>query len=150
MKYKRQSAFTLIELILVILILGIMSVTVLPKMFGSSSVEHFTVRDQFIGQLRLVQLQAMNQLERCNRLIITSSYFGVEANNSASCGTLPLADNRVALNGVSIKNAADASVVTITFNHQGIATDCGECTFNIIGEATVQVKIESQGYIHGL
>ena len=143
---KWQSAFSLIELIVVIIILGVLSVTVVPKFFGTSAVAHYAVRDQFIAQLRLVQLQAMNQRDICNRLVVTDSYFGIEKNSGTTCGTPPDADEQIALDGVSIQSN---TTFYIQFNRQGIS-DCSVCTYDIIGQETLQVKIETQGYIHAL
>ena len=143
---KRQFAFSLVELVVVIIILGILSVTVAPKIFGKSSVAHYAVRDQFIAQLRLVQLQAMNQRGICNRLVVTSSYFGIENNTGSVCGPAPDVDDRIELDDVLIQSSTS---FTIEFDRQGIS-DCSPCTYNIIGEETVQVIIEAQGYIHAV
>ncbi|MGB0836360.1 MAG: type II secretion system protein [Psychrobium sp.] len=148
MKYSR--AFTLIELIMVILIISVLAVTIVPKFFTSSEVEHFAVRDQLISQLRLSQLKAMNQIDVCNRVKITDEYAVVENNSGTACGTEGNSDTRVILENASVKlsSGTTPNPFYITFNSDGIS-DC-DCTLNIIGSETVQIKIESQGYIHAL
>ncbi|WP_233079806.1 prepilin-type N-terminal cleavage/methylation domain-containing protein [Rheinheimera soli] len=86
----RASGFTLIELIIVVILLGIISVTALPRFLGKSGVEEATVQDQMISILRRMQTQAMQQtnsifldtedaaqrITRCHQLILTSTQLG--------------------------------------------------------------------------
>jgi MSHA pilin protein MshC len=55
----KQKAFTLIELIVVILIITILAVTAAPKFIGVSNFDSFAYRDQMISSLRLIQQQSM-------------------------------------------------------------------------------------------
>ena len=59
--HKKELAFTLIELIVVIILISIMAVTVLPKFFTSNGFEEFTYRDELITKLRAIQLRSMQQ-----------------------------------------------------------------------------------------
>ncbi|HBY85823.1 MAG TPA: hypothetical protein DEO86_08115 [Colwellia sp.] len=59
--HKKSLGFTLIELIVVIILISIMSVTVLPKFFTSNGFEEFTYRDELIIKLRAIQLRSMQQ-----------------------------------------------------------------------------------------
>jgi len=147
---KHSQGFTLIELILVILIISILAVSVVPKFFGASDIAHYTVRDQLLSQLRLSQLKAMNQLDVCNRVKITDSYVVVETNNTSTCGTEGPESTKVMLDDVVIKlsSGTTPNPFYITFDSQGISS-C-DCVLNIIGNGTVDLKIESQGYIHAL
>lgn len=147
---KHSQGFTLIELILVILIMSILTVTVAPKFFGSSDVAPFAVRDQLLSQLRLSQLRAMNQLDVCNRVKITNEYAVVENNAGSACGVESAAGTRTMLDDVSIKlvSGVTTNPFYITFDQHGV-NDCN-CVLNIIGSETVQLKLESEGYIHAL
>lgn len=87
---KANRGLTLIELLIVITILGILSVTVLPRFLGKGGVEETTVQDQMISVLRRMQTQAMQQtntaflategtaqrVPRCHQLILTSTQLG--------------------------------------------------------------------------
>lgn len=89
MQYK-SVGFTLIELIIVILLLGIVSATALPRFLGKAGVEETTVQDQMISVLRRMQTQAMQQtnvsflqtegaaqrISRCHQLILAASQLG--------------------------------------------------------------------------
>jgi len=90
-----QRGFTLIELIVVIILLGILSVTAASRMIGRSSFDAFVTRDQAISVARQIQITAMqsgntnNSLNACDRLFVvyneddTKSHFGVPI--SVSC-----------------------------------------------------------------
>ena len=54
-----QRGFTLIELIVVIILLGIISVTAASRMTGRSSFDAFVTRDQAIAITRQIQITAM-------------------------------------------------------------------------------------------
>jgi MSHA pilin protein MshC len=58
-KLKFNLGFTLVELIIVLIILGVLSVTVIPKFFGPSLFDSYTIRDQAMSALRTMQLRAM-------------------------------------------------------------------------------------------
>ena len=147
---KRSQAFTLIELILVILIISVLAVTIVPKFFGASDVAHFAIRDQLISQLRLSQLKAMNQLNVCNRVKITDEYAVVENNSGAACGVESDACSRILLDDVSITLASGttSNPFYITFDENGVS-DC-DCVINVNGNETIKLQLESEGYIHAL
>jgi len=154
MKYKQQ-AFTLVELIMVILLLGILSVSVVPKMFTQSDVEYITVRDLVVAQLRLAQIKAMNQTTICTRVKFSSSHVGIEQNVGASCGSAPDESVGVNLGDVSVTMVGAALPFYITFDGQGRGVlaqtgQCSPCQIEISGSGIENIVIESQGYIHAL
>jgi len=147
---RHQNAFTMIELIMVILLIGVLSVTVLPKLFSKSELSSVAVRDQLISQLRLTQLKALNHYGVCHNFIITALEFGRVNNTTNTCGGI-----------TNIVNAIDASEVTIAigskttlelrFDRDGrpIGGDCdGGCTITVVGSDTTSLTIESEGFIH--
>ena len=56
----KSRGFSLIELIVVIIVLGIMAVTVMPKMITNDDLQSNEIRDQMLSGLRLVQLSSMH------------------------------------------------------------------------------------------
>jgi len=91
---QRLRGFTLIELIITLVILGILSVTAVPKFLGSSTEDAYSYRDRALNALRTVQLRAMQNtaIASCHTLYITSTLIapptpdtcigGADANNT--------------------------------------------------------------------
>ncbi|PSW10219.1 prepilin-type cleavage/methylation domain-containing protein [Photobacterium sanctipauli] len=81
---RHQRGFTLIEVIVVIVLIGIISVTAASRIFGRSSFDAYLARDQAISIARQIQLLSMNQTislpsddpSQCYSLVVRSDYFG--------------------------------------------------------------------------
>ncbi|GIC76089.1 Tfp pilus assembly protein FimT/FimU [Moritella sp. F3] len=163
----KHFGFTLIELVIVIILTGILAATAIPKLIGNDGFEAQAYRDQLLQLLKTVQQQAMScdsdcqtslvgtpsdplagNAYACNRVVITAERFGIPTN----CGTtLPTTFTAPQL-GMS-QAEADSSRVqfsahTIEFDSWGVASGCVGCNISIIGEQTLSISIESQGYIH--
>ena len=170
----KKSGFTLIELVIVIILLGILAATAMPKFIGKGDFEGQAYRDQLLQLLKTVQQQAMscdddcrkNDGEprtanpyACNRVVITTERFGIPTN----CGTsLPTSfpANQLGMsvteaNSVNVSFAVSGDVnistTTLAFDSMGVVSNCTSgCDISIIGEQTLLIRIESQGYIHEL
>jgi len=166
----KKSGFTLIELVIVIILLGILGATAIPKFVGNDGFEAQAYRDQLLQLLKTVQQQAMScdadcrssrttNLYACNKVVIDNNRFGIPDECGAS---LPDA-YAVPHLGMSLAEAnssgltfflADMSplgkvMTDIEFNSLGIVTDCPDsCTISVIGAQTLTIIIESQGYVH--
>lgn len=160
----KTKGFTLIELVLVIVLLGILAVSVTSKFSSSDPYEAFSFRNSLIASLRLAQQRAMQQTNTtyCHQIIIAADgkSFGVPDRTDCDEDTFPVGwqpdatglivddsyNTTFQINGV-------ANPGTISFDALGVPQDdCdGGCTINVISsEETLQVKIESQGYIHAI
>ena len=161
--------FTTIELIVVILLLGILSVTVLPKFMSNDGIDEIVFRDRLISLLRLQQTRAMQQTtQSCHRVLVVAERFGIPFSGGLpTCSSNTLPTDFVSLSGayttehygLSVAEVANSNVIFSThdiyFNPLGCAgasvnSQCGQgsITIQISGESTQQVCIESQGYIH--
>jgi len=161
----KKSGFTLIELVIVIILTGILAATAIPKLVGNDGFETQTYRDQLLQLLKTVQQQAMSCDDdcrknvggtartdnpyACNKVIIESDRFGIPAD----CNDTDLPDSfNLPQLGMSIEEAESTSVTfsqhTIEFDDLGVASSCTGCDISIIGEQTLLIRIESQGYIH--
>ena len=77
-----ELGFTMIELVVVIIMLGIMATTVVPKFFTSTGFQEYTYQDEIITKLRSIQLRAMQQANIsddsvCHTVVVTEKALGV-------------------------------------------------------------------------
>ena len=64
---QKNSGFTLIELVIVIILTGILAATAIPKFIDSDGFEAQTYRDQLLQLLKTVQQQAMSCDDACRK-----------------------------------------------------------------------------------
>ncbi|MEW6981166.1 Tfp pilus assembly protein FimT/FimU [Colwelliaceae bacterium 6471] len=162
---KQTAGFTIVELVTVIIIIGIMSVVVLPKFTGSDSFEPYAFRTQLISALRLTQQRAMQQTNStlCHQIIFNDSRYGVADRTNCSVTNIStLSETELGLTGAIVDTRYNikfdvngVSNKAVSFDGMGRPKgDCdGGCTINITQTATnetVSIKIESEGYIHAI
>jgi MSHA pilin protein MshC len=153
-----QSGFTLIELIVVIVLLGILSITVIPKFLDSKGFQEYTYRSDVIAKLRLIQTRAMQQVNTnyCHRVFVSTTKLGLPDRNN--CDDSPTFSGNERDNVVTVEIASNDAVIftsnatnnTFTFDSLGRPQGCAPCDITISGEQTLTVRVESEGYIHGL
>ena len=161
------NGFTLIELILVLIILATLAVTITPKLINSSSFEDYTVREQLIARLRLVQLQSMNEqslidsfptemLKSCHWVVIKKTCFYHEQTDQVKgiCG-FPSNENVCADDGYHQYNKVTFNEGMLIpgyyrFNLDGrLSLDSHQTPIQLYGDNDLNIVIESEGYIHG-
>ena len=162
----KKNGFTLTELVTVLIILGVLTVVVVPKLIEPSSFEDFTIRDQLIARLKLVQLQAMNtapfsqdslkeESNMCHWLVIKSECFYNENTSQINgiCNvpkTVNICENDQynQYNKVSFTEGL-LDTAQYRFNEDGFFNNAsGVKSININGENNLSITIESEGYIH--
>ena len=151
---QRHAGFTLVELVTTMILIAILAVVVIPRLFTSSSYSAFTLQDEFISELRKVQIMAMNNQDRCYRLSVTDSNYQVSRFNGGCSGTPVRTDALQAFQGgasLALLNGG-ASNFNIEFNLQGVpivnGARCNGNCISVIADETLFIAIESEGYIH--
>ena len=155
--------FTLIELVLVILLLGILAAFAVPKWLGKGGFETQTVRDELLTRLRLVQTVNMHEpADRCTQLVVASprfahrTYLACPPSDDLSPGS-GWTDNLrtrgrlvTASTGMTISLNNSINFV-LRFDQMGRPLDkcAGGCELQVTdGRETSRIKIESEGFIH--
>ncbi len=138
----KQKAFTLIELIVVILLVSIVSVYASSRYFGTDSFSAYAAQDQVISVIRQVQLNQMQSNDTTNDnfvLTITNDCVG----SVTACTTRD--DGRsdwVSIEGVSFSPQFNQVSFSLLGNPSAaIAFDV------IAGGNSCEVQINSQGYV---
>lgn len=152
-KIKAIRGFTIIELVVVIILIGILAATVIPKMQSSGGYEEIIYQDETVTKLRSIQLRAMQNTSgsECHDVLITTDKLGIPDD---SCTTFVDNDS----NSATIVKIIDHEVefeyaggsTAFTFDHLGRPVDCSSpCEISIVGtEQTLIVAINDQGYIY--
>ncbi|MBL4826892.1 MAG: type II secretion system protein [Spongiibacteraceae bacterium] len=74
---EQQQGFTLVELVAVIVLLGVLTVTVAPRFMGTDTFSQFAARDQILSAYRYAQQRSMlDRSGSCYQLLIDSTGFG--------------------------------------------------------------------------
>lgn len=148
-----QSGFTLVELVTTIILIAILSVVVLPRLMTSSSYSAFTLRDEFVSELRKAQLLAMNNRDRCYRIAVDATGYQLQGfSNTACTGTPVLSETKQTFEGRASLALVSGSTTSfnVNFDRLGIASlSCAGACIKVIADETLTISIESQGYIHG-
>ncbi|GGQ15128.1 MSHA biogenesis protein MshC [Shewanella litoralis] len=147
--------FSLVELVTVIILVGILAVSILPRLIGSSSYSAFTLRNEFISELRYVQLKAIQNTDQCYQVDVNASgytlrYFNNRVGNSCS-NPFRTEQPQTFSGGAHIALASTANqVFSITFDSLGrmISPACSGHCFNAVADETLAIAVESEGYIY--
>ncbi len=140
---KFNKGFTLIELIVVIIVIGILAVSVLPKFFNSKGFEEYSYQAQVVSTLRAIQQRAIQQTKilatNCHQVIITSNKLTDNCNKSI------------------VQVESNHSVIFSSSNNSFTFDDNGKpkaittaIDITITGTSALKVRIETEGYIHAL
>tara|TARA_R110001592_G_scaffold216051_2_gene469519 strand:- start:509 stop:1015 length:507 start_codon:yes stop_codon:yes gene_type:complete len=157
---KNITGFTTIELVVVIILIGIISATVIPKMQSTGGYEEIIYQDETVTKLRSIQLRAMQDTSgsQCgsvsiNSILITSNKLGIPDDGCTSFVDNNLNSTtivKIIEDGVSFQYAGGSTL--FSFDHLGRPVDCASpCQISIIGEEqTLIVAINGQGYIYAV
>ncbi|MFU8785313.1 prepilin-type N-terminal cleavage/methylation domain-containing protein [Aliidiomarina sp.] len=154
-----SQGFTLVELIIVIILLGILSVTAGPRIFGRDGVDEAAAEARFLSMLRLQQQRAMQDTaSRCYGVTID---IPARTATPYECGAAIAADRQIVLPAninLNVVSPIPAANTGFRFNALGCPVSVGHevtaevCSTNslqitISGSTARNVCVQSQGYI---
>jgi len=135
----KQSGFTLIEMVTVIVILGIMAVAILPRFLGPSNFDSRTASDILISSLRQAQQLAMSKAPSANVSVTTD--------NASKRIRISYTESGVQNIDINISSNITITSTSITFLKSGAANIGGQQTITITPNPR-SVCIETTGYAH--
>ena len=143
---KTQSGFTLVELITVMVILGVLAATALPRFFNRSSFDSRGLYDTAISTLRYAQKVAVAQ-RRFVCVAYTANSITLSIGATAACGT-----NLVDLNGQTPYTVSAPNGVTLSggsnFNFDALGRASLAQSVTVSGY-NVPITVEAEtGYVH--
>ena len=172
---RASAGFTLVELIVTIVIVGVLAVVALPRFADTSGYTEFTYQKRVLAALRAMQYKAMQDTRPgfCHQLnFVTGSdpAFGPPtmdysaANQATTCQNtidfsapeiLRTSEGEIKAEGV-ILQALDSNGVTLSalgFDNLGrpVTADCSAasgCTITFSAQASAAICVNSQGWIH--
>lgn len=136
-----NNGFTLIELIVVILLIGILSISIAPRFFGVSSYEDRKASNELLSALRHTQQLAMNRGGNV-QLILTAANLTVQLTDGTP---LRSPDGHIPYVKTFPTNVA-VSPVPSTISYDTLGRPNAGFTFTV-GSQTVIVEQET-GYAH--
>ncbi len=156
-KKNARNGFTLIELVIVITLISILSVTATSKYIAANKFNAFAYRDQMLASLHLMQHQAMQQTDkqRCHQMQVSAQQYqpSLSCNSSSRLFTKLSSKHQQALSFIIPATSAISILAkpssTLTFDSWGRVSECAEqCIIEFKEQVSARICIESQGYMH--
>ncbi len=130
----KQAAFSLLELIVVIVIIGILVAYTAPRMFSKDSFDSRAAGSELISHLRLAQQLAMNHTLNTVTVAITATTVDVQSNGASLTGY-----------PINFANLYDAQFSAANFTYTSLGETTG-ATISITPAIGVSVCVENSGF----
>lgn len=148
-----QTGFSLIELVAVMILLGVLAVTALPRFTGKSDFSVYSARDQITAGARLAQQRAMTdrQSDLCYRLAIASNVLALQHQDSSAV-IQSFGPSEEWRDGIVIDTDVSVSDATVYFDGLGnVLSACSGSQLSSITTISIDslaVCINPVGYIY--
>jgi MSHA pilin protein MshC len=175
--HKKSTGFTLVELIVVIVLISVLSVTAFSRFVGTSGFAEYTYQARLVSALRNMQTRAMHdnrddycfQINLITTTATTGAAFGPPildyvtedpGTADATCSSSIdfshpdyLKTSATEMSSEDVTLSTEPNFSFINFDDLGRpkvgSADCSAtCKITLTGESAVSVCIESEGYIH--
>jgi len=157
-KFSQYSGFTLIELVIVIIMIGILAVTIVPKFSTSNGYEEIGYQTEVISKLRAIQLKSMQDtttisppvtVSRCKLVYVTEKKLGIPDDNCETpsfSSSTELSNTIVKISEQSLTFDDHSGGYSFSFDQMGRPDQAR--TISILGgEKTLTININAEGYI---
>ena len=145
----RAFGFTMVELITIILILGVISVTAIPRFFERSTFDSRGFYDQVISTLRYAQKAAIAK-HRFVCVNIAANNVALRYGADSACavagisGTLNIPPGTPSINA---PNGVTVTAINFSFDSLGRPNPNTKKSIAVSGSGTITVEAET-GYVH--
>lgn len=144
----KHAGFTLVELVVTLIIVGILAVTALPRFFDRTFFESRGFADQVQASLRYAQKIAIAQ-RRFVCATFTSNSITLTIGATAVCGTDLPSPSGQATYSIIAPSGIDFTAVPTAFNFDPLGRASAGQTITISGGAPSSIVVEAEtGYVH--
>lgn len=147
---RQPRGFTLVELIVVIIILGVLAVSLVPRFFSSSGSSEVFARAQALAVLQRVQQQAL-QCTSADPAICPQLQLQLTIDRLGTSAACLNDASHLCLTGTNLQLQTQPDGLTIlSFDSWGRAAQCAAagCQIIVQGAQASRICIETQGFIH--
>ena len=149
----RQKGFTLIELVMVIVLLGILSIGVSGLFSSKSSYAEYIAKEQLIAQGLLAQQIAFGMSAASDPVSLSinraaggqTSFSLIKAGQPPLTETLDSSLNSPLIDGAALANGAS---VTFTWNSKAGLSDDTNHSVTFVGDKSYRVCFSASGYVY--